>query len=477
MIEKKFGGFSEEQIKSIAKQLGHTGDVGTFNDFLTKNPEKASQFFNFSSKTKNMAEGGPVTGGELVSEEDKKKSSAMITPPPIDMPDNVLGKTDVFKTQVKDNQLVNKNAGNAGDTKDIKAEQVDKPASAKTPEELKANTYDPKKVTNQVGNALDDMYKVKGTLSEDAQVKAATALPSANATVQGQLEKLYADFEDGKTPAWAAGAMRKAEAIMGARGLGASSMAGGAITQAAMESALDIAVQDASTYSQFEMKNLDNRQQAALVNAQSFLQMDMKNLDIASERALFKTQSMIQSLFSDQAAENASKQFNASSKNQTDQFFSQLKSQVQQFNASQRNAMKQYNNEQENAVKMFNSQQKNQRDEFNANNRLIIDQSNAEWRRSISTINNQNQNEANRLDSQAMTGLTTSAYNNYWQTERDIMAFAFTAAENSTQRAHEVVLAKMGNDTAKDIQSSENRGALGAAAGGLVAEVLKDWIL
>ena len=64
------------------------------------------------------------------------------------------------------------------------------------------------------------------------------------------------DFEGGKPPPWAAGAMRQATAIMAQRGLAASSMAGQAIVQAAMESALPIAMQDAQTVARFEEQNL-----------------------------------------------------------------------------------------------------------------------------------------------------------------------------------------------------------------------------
>ena len=64
-------------------------------------------------------------------------------------------------------------------------------------------------------------------------------------------------FDDGQTPAWAAGSMRKATAIMNQRGLGASSMAGQAIIQAAMEAALPIAQIDAG-----------NKQQMALFKAE-----------------------------------------------------------------------------------------------------------------------------------------------------------------------------------------------------------------
>lgn len=113
------------------------------------------------------------------------------------------------------------------------------------------------------------------------QVQAASATPSDKATVQGQLEGLMQDFEGGKTPAWAAGAMRAATAQMSARGLGASSMAGQAIVQAAMESALPIAQADASVTAQFEAQNLSNRQQRAMLAAQQRAQFIGQEFDQA----------------------------------------------------------------------------------------------------------------------------------------------------------------------------------------------------
>ena len=122
------------------------------------------------------------------------------------------------------------------------------------------------------GSAVD-----KAAVKEATDIQAATANPSKKATVQGQLEGLMQDFEGGATPAWAAGAMRTANAQMAARGLGSSSMAGQAIIQAAMESAIPIAQQDASTVASFEAQNLSNRQQTALFAAQQradFLKLD-----------------------------------------------------------------------------------------------------------------------------------------------------------------------------------------------------------
>ncbi len=100
------------------------------------------------------------------------------------------------------------------------------------------------------------------------QIQAAEALPSEKATVQGQLEGLMQQFEGGATPPWAAGAMRNAMGAMAARGLSSSSMAGQALIQAAMESALPIAQADAQTVASFESQNLSNRQQRAMLAAQ-----------------------------------------------------------------------------------------------------------------------------------------------------------------------------------------------------------------
>lgn len=111
------------------------------------------------------------------------------------------------------------------------------------------------------------------------QVQAATADPSSAATVQGQLANLMSQFEGDQVPAWAAGAMRNATAQMAARGLGASSMAGQALIQAAMEASLPIAVQDAQIVSQFEIQNLSNRQQRAMLAAQQRAQFIGQEFD------------------------------------------------------------------------------------------------------------------------------------------------------------------------------------------------------
>lgn len=352
------------------------------------------------------------------------------------------------------------------------------------------------------GSAVD-MAEVNAALD----IQAAQANPSEQATVQGQLSQLMLDFDNTNPPAWAAGALRNASAQMAQRGLGASSMAGQALVQAAMESALPIAMADSQTFAKFEsqnlsnrqqtamfaaqqraqflnlefsqefqsrvanasrisdvanmnftaeqqialenarmaqtvditnlnaknakmmadaaamsqmdMQNLNNRQQAAVMNAQAFMQMDMKNLDFQQQTDLFKAQSNIQAIFSDQAATNAAKQFNAASENQTNQFFANMATQVQQFNAGM----------------------DVQRDQFNSQNALVIAQANAQWRQNTSTINSQSQNVANLESAKAANMFTQQMLDTVWQRERDIMDYAFKQSESATDRALSVFLA------------------------------------
>ena len=392
------------------------------------------------------------------------------------------------------------------------------------------------------------------------QVQAAQATPTQQATVQGQLQDLMLDFQDGATPPWASGAIRAASQAMAARGLGASSLAGQAVIQAAMESALPIAQADASIFAQFEqqnlsnrqqramlaaqqraafmgqefdqefqarvansarigdianmnftaeqqialensriantmnlanlsnsqavvmaeaaalsqmdMANLSNRQQAAVMNAQNFMQMDLANLSNQQQTELFKAQQRTQALFTDQAATNAARQFNATSQNQVDQFFATLANDVAQFNATQANAQSQYNAGQRNVVERFNAELNNQRDQFNANNRLVIDQNNAQWRRQVATANTAAINRANELNASALLGMSQQAYNNMWQYYGDSMEWAWTSAENERSRVVNLAIEQLRADSNYNIQSMKEDYASSTGFGSLIGTFL-----
>ena len=149
-----------------------------------------------------------------------------------------------------------------------------KTATASSVSELDAAQGTSILMENPVQRKIENGELISGVANAETaakfteEVQAATATPTKQATVKGQLDTLMTDFEGGNTPSWAAGAMRSATATMSARGLGASSMAGQAIIQATMESALPIAMADAQTQASFETQNLSNRQQRAMLAAQ-----------------------------------------------------------------------------------------------------------------------------------------------------------------------------------------------------------------
>ena len=101
-----------------------------------------------------------------------------------------------------------------------------------------------------------DISQVEGTVSAGSQAVAATQELDPRGTVQYQLSELLGSIEEGKPmPAWAAPAVRKVAGVMQARGLGASSMAAAAMTQAVMESGIVIAAQDANKYATIQLQN------------------------------------------------------------------------------------------------------------------------------------------------------------------------------------------------------------------------------
>lgn len=509
-MAKQFSGFTAQQKEVLARKMGFKGPMDQFGSFLQSSPQHQQKFISYEDKAKKMLEGGapqqkPQVGfaeGGLVNffgGSSTTPTTTTTTPTTTtgsstpNMPDttnwqgssttsdilsgtdNITQNTIVTPMETSSNEFVDQNAGQAVASPDVVASQTAPTAQASEVTPTDAPQVDTALSAPAVASATEGFQAAQGTVSDAAQVQAATALPSADATVQGQLASLMQQFEGGNTPAWAAGALRNANAVMAQRGLGSSSIAASAATQAAMESAIQIAAQDAATFSQFEMQNLNNRQQARLINAQAFLQMDLANLDAEQQMTMFKSQSIIQSLFTDQAAENASRQFNATSQAQTDQFFSSLKTQVQQFNAAQANAMEQFKAGQQDSVAMFNKQMFDANSQFNAQNRLVIDQSNAEWRRAVTTANNATQNEANRTDAMTSSALTMAAYNNMMQRERDFYSFAFTAGENDLNRANELALAKLGYSAASKQASAERTAGMFTALGTLGGALISKW--
>lgn len=461
-MAKKFLGFTPDQQFTLLSKLGYQGpkDTASMSKFMEANPNAAAKMGSYTQKAlerlnpqPQFADGGTVTTNTATTNttgtgttttptltpEEQARQAALRTAQQeavvnsLTNPSALVTQAPAAQITQAPDQLVSEDKGQVQAPPVVTPQTVVQTAQATAPTQTPTNVVEAKTVTPETEQVLQG-------------VEAATAEPSKKATVAGQLEGLMSQFEGGATPPWAAGAMRQAMSTMQARGLGASSMAGQAVVQAAMESAIGIASQDAATQAQFEMKNLDNQQQTLI----------------------FKTQARLSSLLSDQAQENAARQFNASSKNQTDQFFAGLQESVSRFNADQVNAIRQFNAGQTNAVEQFNAQMQAERDRFNAQNSLVIAQANAQWRQTVATTNTAAQHEANMQNAKLATDMTTLAMDAFWQRERDLMTFAYQASESSLDRQVQLMLGNQSTGVAYAQMKAEEKAGFGAVVGSIV---------
>jgi len=608
-----FTGFKPSGMQKIANRLGYSGDMVNFDNYLQQNPDKQRQMIVFEEAARKMAEGGMITplptapiptqqipatsditdvaaqrlstpglpqgtqiqgvgvtqeAGQFIPTNQGQVAGAVAVPTamatttmaevPTATDANIM--TPEIASENVTNTLNTVQAAQA--TQDPRAQVVAAQQTKSTVGDLNAAQGNVTKLINpiqreiQAGELVSPTANAEKAKAFTEQIEAATATPTDKATVAGQLASLTANFDATNPPSWAAGAIRGVQAVMQQRGLGASSIAGQALVQAAMESALPVAQADARTVATFEAQNLSNRQQRAVLaaqqraqfigqefdqefqgrvlnaskvsdianrnftaeqqialensrvansvnlqnlsnsqalvmaeasalasldtanlnarqqtavqNAQNFLQQDMANLSNQQQVELFKAQQRVQSLFTDQAAENASRQFNASSQNQVDQFFANLATQSAQFNATQANAQSQYNAGQRNVLERFNAELNNQRDTFNAQNRLVIDQNNAQWRRQIATAETATTNRINELNANNLLNISNLAYNNLWQYYADTMEWAWTSAENELNRYADMSIANLNADTQSEVAKRGESTAAGSAIGSLI---------
>jgi len=139
-----------------------------------------------------------------------------------------------------------------------------------------------------------DMTGVQAGPSAGAIGTAATQQLDQRATTQYQMSQLLGSIQQGQPmPPWAAPAVRKIGGIMQARGLGGSSMAAAAMTQAVLESGITIAADDAKKYATIQLANLNNEQQMALSNAATFAAMDKANLNARLTSAVTNAQALL----------------------------------------------------------------------------------------------------------------------------------------------------------------------------------------
>ena len=299
---------------------------------------------------------------------------------------------------------------------DLDAAQIDTPQTVKDAPTRKI----------EAGEMIDETPVVdQRRVREETQATAAS--------VQDELSTLMAQFDDGQTPAWAAGSMRKANQMLAARGLGASSLAGQAVIQAAMEAALPIAQLDASNKQQVALANAEQRakflqiefdqafqtkvmnaakvseianmnftaqQQIALENARMAQTVDLNNLSnrqaLVMAEAAQLSQLELAGLSNLQQAQVQNAQnflqmdlANLNNEQQTELFKAQQNAQslltdtasqnaTEQFNASSANQSAQFDANLASQVSQFNTAQYNAMSQFNVNEENALNKFNAE---------------------------------------------------------------------------------------------------
>ena len=320
-----------------------------------------------------------------------------------------------------------------------------------------------------------------------APAVAATGTIDADATVRGQLAKINQDIQTSldtgsALPAYLRGVAKATQTAMSQRGLSSSSMMAEALADGLLTASIPIAQADAETYKQMIFQNLNNRQQAAITNANSYFQMDMQNLSNNQQASLQNLNVRQSFLLSDQAAQNAARQFNATSENQVNQFYSNLAAQINEQNAARSDAMNQFAVAENNKISALNSQNKiavekanadraqvlnqfnatieNQRQQFNQQNQRVIDQSNVEWRRTINTANTTITNAANQLNAQNLLNLSNFALSALWQGWRDEAAWVNSSSQNEEARAHNLAIAALERSTQLDLTDANKTSAL-----------------
>ena len=264
-----FKAFKPEAMNKIAKAMGYSGDMGQFQSYIEQDPARQARMQQFTNAAVQMARGGVVKMQEGGTPKNVQEAAVqrMFTP---GLPEG--GVTVAATTPSEAGQYIDPRVGGITGGAAVPTAMATTTQAAPVQEEQAAQmqaaqaapavdaavqatqaaqgTVDPRaqvtaaqqtassvgNVTAAQGNAvlIDNPVQrqiQQGELISGAadaqtaaqfteQVQAAEATPSTQATVQGQLASLTANFDAANPPAWAAGALRSATQQMAARGLG-----------------------------------------------------------------------------------------------------------------------------------------------------------------------------------------------------------------------------------------------------------------
>ena len=546
-------------------------DDKSINQFLAANPAAAAKMGKYTLAARRAVEGNPVKmadGGDTKDEEEAATdtnaqvsgmgSASKMTQAITADPKKLTQRAQVAASAGDPTQTnIAAGTGQAGAVQQVTTTQAQPAAAAQAAPTTPAAQVTASQAAPAVDTALQQQQAAQGQVSADAQMQAATADPTQAsslglqaaqgqaatvqgaptrqletgelisgsavdqqkvediygdkpleaATVQDELSDLMQDFQGGKTPPWAAGAMRNANAMLAARGIGASSMAGMAVVQAAMEAALPIAQMDASNKQQVAMEsarqraqflnmeftqefqtkvqnaakiseianmnftadqqvalenarmaqtmnlaNLDNRQAKVMADAATMSQMDMANLNNRQQAQVQNAQAFLQMDMANLSNEQQMNMFKAQERVNALMSDTAAENAAKQFNAASQNQTDQFFASLQTQVSQFNTEQNNAMARFNAGEANALGQFNASQANAREQFNATNHLVVAQANAQWAQSITTAenAANN--QANRD----AALAANNLTMTAYNNIVQRERDTLAWAWQSGEN---------------------
>ena len=546
-------------------------DDKSINQFLAANPAAAAKMGKYTLAARRAVEGNPVKmadGGDTKDEEEAATdtnaqvsgmgSASKMTQAITADPKKLTQRAQVAASAGDPTQTnIAAGTGQAGAVQQVTTTQAQPAAAAQAAPTTPAAQVTASQAAPAVDTALKQQQAAQGQVSADAQMQAATADPTQAsslglqaaqgqaatvqgaptrqletgelisgsavdqqkvediygdkpleaATVQDELSDLMQDFQGGKTPPWAAGAMRNANAMLAARGIGASSMAGMAVVQAAMEAALPIAQMDASNKQQVAMEsarqraqflnmeftqefqtkvqnaakiseianmnftadqqvalenarmaqtmnlaNLDNRQAKVMADAATMSQMDMANLNNRQQAQVQNAQAFLQMDMANLSNEQQMNMFKAQERVNALMSDTAAENAAKQFNAASQNQTDQFFASLQTQVSQFNTEQNNAMARFNAGEANALGQFNAAQANAREQFNATNHLVVAQANAQWAQSITTAenAANN--QANRD----AALAANNLTMTAYNNIVQRERDTLAWAWQSGEN---------------------
>ena len=555
-MAKKFAGFKPETLQNkILPALGYNGptDQKSINQFLASNPAAAAKMGKYTLAARRAVEGNPVKmnqGG--------MGSASQMTQAITADPKKLTQLAQVAQDDGGAAAQVDPLAGQAAAAPQATpVGQAQPAAAAQAAPAQPAAQVQVQAAAPQVQAAINQQQEAQGQVSQQGQMQAAQGDPSQlsqlglqaaqgqaaqvqgaptrqletgelisgstvdqqkvediygdkpleAATVQDEMADLMQDFQGGKTPPWAAGAMRNANAMLAARGIGASSMAGMAVVQAAMEAALPIAQMDASNKQQVAMEsarqraqflnmeftqefqtkvqnaakiseianmnfnadqqvalenarmaqtmnlaNLDNRQAKVMADAASMSQMDMTNLNNRQQAQVQNAQAFLQMDMTNLSNEQQMNMFKAQERVNSLMSDTAAANAARQFNATSDNQTDQFFSSLATQVSQFNTEQGNAMARFNAGETNALGQFNAAQANAREQFNATNHLVVAQANAQWAQSVTTAANAAQNQANRD----AALAANNLTMTAYNNIVQRERDTLAWAWQSGEN---------------------